>query len=524
MHIDRRLNSKVTTADRYPDGYDWAEPPASREWARRLSARNLWRAATARPSALVMPVPLVKLRQALTLNARTLPVFAAIAEFGILTAVTFEAGAVYHYAMFNHLPWPVFYFVAVLALVGGFVLQCNLARDHSIKRLPDAREQLRSVFKHWNIAFSVFVVALFMIQATDFYSRGSIISQYVAGLSAAIFLRLAMSRIVDHWLTRGVIRGRKVVAVGIADNIKAFLERVRQDGPGADIVDTIVIAAETSDDDGEVLRRLQTLARRMQIDEIVIALPWRQHERIRALVEWMSIIPATIHLAPDPSWIWIREPVLARVGRTHTLRLSRAPLTQKDRGLKRIFDIVVASGLLLISAPLLVLIAIAIKLDSSGPVLFLQRRNGFNQREFRVFKFRTMTTLDDGDVVRQAQINDSRVTRVGRILRRTNLDEVPQLLNVIIGDMSLVGPRPHAVAHNNKYEERIRLYARRHNVKPGITGWAQVNGLRGETSTIDKMVRRVEHDLYYIDHWSVLFDIKIMLMTLFSPRSYRNAY
>lgn len=216
--------------------------------------------------------------------------------------------------------------------------------------------------------------------------------------------------------------------------------------------------------------------------------------------------------------------MLARVGRTHTLRLSRAPLTQKDRGLKRIFDIVVASGLLLISAPLLVLIAIAIKLDSSGPVLFLQRRNGFNQREFRVFKFRTMTTLDDGDVVRQAQINDSRVTRVGRILRRTNLDEVPQLLNVIIGDMSLVGPRPHAVAHNNKYEERIRLYARRHNVKPGITGWAQVNGLRGETSTIDKMVRRVEHDLYYIDHWSVLFDIKIMLMTLFSPRSYRNAY
>jgi lipopolysaccharide/colanic/teichoic acid biosynthesis glycosyltransferase len=135
-----------------------------------------------------------------------------------------------------------------------------------------------------------------------------------------------------------------------------------------------------------------------------------------------------------------------------------------------------------------------------------------------------MTTLDDGDVVRQAQLNDSRVTRIGRLLRRTNLDEVPQLLNVIVGDMSLVGPRPHAVAHNNEYEERIRLYARRHNVKPGITGWAQVNGLRGETSTIDKMARRVEHDLYYIDHWSVMFDLKIMLMTLFSPRSYRNAY
>jgi lipopolysaccharide/colanic/teichoic acid biosynthesis glycosyltransferase len=135
-----------------------------------------------------------------------------------------------------------------------------------------------------------------------------------------------------------------------------------------------------------------------------------------------------------------------------------------------------------------------------------------------------MTTLDDGDVVRQATRDDERVTRIGRILRRTNLDEVPQLINVILGDMSLVGPRPHAVAHNSEYEERISLYARRHNVKPGITGWAQVNGFRGETDSIDKMEHRVEHDLFYIDHWSVLFDIKILLMTLLSPRSYRNAY
>jgi len=523
MHIDRRLNSR-TRAARYSDDYGWTGSPASRDWPRRLSARNLWRAAAAQQSPFALLAPLSDLRKALTLNTRTLPIFAAVAEFVILAAVTFEAGAVYHYAMFDHLPWPVFYLLAVFGLVGGFVLQCSLARDHSIKRLPDAREQLRSVFKHWNIAFSVFVVVLFMIQATDFYSRGSIISQYVAGLAAAIFLRLAMSRIVEHWLSRGFIRGRKVVAIGLSGNMKDLLVRLRQDGPGAEIVDTIALDPDSPDSEDAALGRLEALARRIQIEEIVIALPWQTHGRIRALVERLSTIPATIHLAPDPSWSWIREPVLARVGRTHTLRLSRAPLTQKDRGLKRIFDIAVASGLLIAAAPLLALIAVVIRLDSSGPVLFRQRRNGFNQREFRVFKFRTMTTLDDGEVVRQAQINDSRVTRVGRFLRRTNLDEVPQLLNVILGDMSLVGPRPHAVAHNNEYEERIRLYARRHNVKPGITGWAQVNGLRGETSTIDKMVRRVEHDLYYIDHWSVMFDLKIMLMTLFSPRSYRNAY
>jgi exopolysaccharide biosynthesis polyprenyl glycosylphosphotransferase len=220
----------------------------------------------------------------------------------------------------------------------------------------------------------------------------------------------------------------------------------------------------------------------------------------------------------------VRYPVLERVGGHYTLRLSRAPLTVKDRILNRAFDFAAASVLLVLAAPVLAVIAVAIKLDTHGPVLFRQRRNGFNQREFRIFKFRTMTTLDDGGVVRQATRNDQRITRVGRVLRRSNLDELPQLLNVILGHMSLVGPRPHAVAHNCQYEEEIRLYARRHNVKPGITGWAQVNGYRGETSAIDKMLKRVEHDFYYIDHWSLLLDIRILLTTVLSPTSYRNAY
>jgi lipopolysaccharide/colanic/teichoic acid biosynthesis glycosyltransferase len=180
--------------------------------------------------------------------------------------------------------------------------------------------------------------------------------------------------------------------------------------------------------------------------------------------------------------------------------------------------------LLVLGSPLLLAVALLIKLDSKGPVIFRQRRNGFNQQEFRVFKFRTMTTLDDGPVIRQATRDDGRITAAGKILRATNIDELPQLLNVLLGNMSLVGPRPHAVAHNNAYEERIRLYARRHNVKPGITGWAQVRGFRGETDSIQKMRDRVEHDLYYIDHWSLFFDIKILVMTLFSLRSYRNAY
>jgi lipopolysaccharide/colanic/teichoic acid biosynthesis glycosyltransferase len=161
--------------------------------------------------------------------------------------------------------------------------------------------------------------------------------------------------------------------------------------------------------------------------------------------------------------------------------------------------------------------ALLIKLDSAGPVFFLQHRYGFNQKPFRIFKFRTMRTLDDGPVVQQAKKDDPRVTRVGAWLRRWNLDELPQLFNVIKGDMSLVGPRPHALSHDREYEQRIARYARRHNVKPGITGWAQIHGFRGETDTDEKMHRRVEHDLYYIDNWSLALDLQVMIRPSFLP-------
>jgi polysaccharide biosynthesis protein PslA len=192
---------------------------------------------------------------------------------------------------------------------------------------------------------------------------------------------------------------------------------------------------------------------------------------------------------------------------------------------KRIFDIAAASGALLFFAPLLIAIAVAIKATSPGPVLFFQYRYGYRNRRFKIYKFRTMRN-DAGDVrgVRQTVQGDARVTPVGRILRKTSLDEIPQLFNVIKGDMSLVGPRPHALSHDREYERRIALYARRHNVKPGITGWAQIHGFRGVTDTDDKMRQRVEYDLYYIDNWWLGLDLQIILRTVISPASYRNAY
>jgi exopolysaccharide biosynthesis polyprenyl glycosylphosphotransferase len=191
---------------------------------------------------------------------------------------------------------------------------------------------------------------------------------------------------------------------------------------------------------------------------------------------------------------------------------------------KRSFDISVAVLALLMLSPLLLVVSLAIWLDSRGPVFFRQTRHGYNNEAIRVLKFRSMTTTEEGHHFKQAIKNDPRVTRVGRILRRTNIDELPQLVNVLLGEMSIVGPRPHPIALNEAFADRISPFARRHKVKPGITGWAQVNGFRGETDTLEKMQGRIECDLYYIDNWSHILDFKIILMTLLSKRAYVNAF
>jgi Undecaprenyl-phosphate glucose phosphotransferase len=471
-------------------------------------------------------------------NARSVPIVAAGTEFLLLAAAIFGAGSLYHWAVFGQMPFVRFYLGAALVLSLMFVLPCGLSRDYSVTQLLERKLQFRSVLVHWNLAFSLFVFALFMVHATDFYSRGSLVAQYGAGLATALFARLAATVIVAAGLKSKRIHGRNVVIVGEAARVDRMVRRLQRSGKGAEVRGTIVlpphpalaarrsvtdipdIAAETQ----AVVRTLRELMRRTVIDEIVIELRWSDADRIQALMEALTIVPATVHLAPDPGRSWTRNPILAHVGAVPTLRLVRAPLTWRDLVLKRVFDIVVASTLLVLGAPLFLAAAIAVKLESAGPVFFRQRRLGFNQRDFRVLKFRTMTTLDDGPQIRQATRNDKRITRVGRFLRSTNLDELPQLFNVLAGHMSLVGPRPHAVAHDSEYARRIQIYALRHKVKPGITGLAQINGLRGETDTLDKMTRRVEHDLLYIENWSLFADLRILFMTLFSLRSYRNAY
>jgi exopolysaccharide biosynthesis polyprenyl glycosylphosphotransferase len=274
----------------------------------------------------------------------------------------------------------------------------------------------------------------------------------------------------------------------------------------------------------EILESAAANARVLGIEDVVVSSGLSRPEFLDSCIAAFSLLPVAIHIGAGGLLGRFKDARIARFGRATTLSLTRAPLGPFEAMTKRAFDMTLGAVALMLLSPLLLAIAALIKLDGRGPVFFRQRRRGFNLEEFGIWKFRTMTAMEDGDVVRQATQNDMRVTRIGRLLRKYSLDELPQLFNVMRGEMSLVGPRPHAVAHDRFFEKRIALYPRRLNMKPGITGWAQVNGFRGATETDAAMSQRVEHDLYYIDNWSVSFDLYIVFLTVVSRKASQNAY
>lgn len=272
------------------------------------------------------------------------------------------------------------------------------------------------------------------------------------------------------------------------------------------------------------LSRLASYVKEHPVDQIYITLPMASQPRILKLLDELRDTTASIYFTPD---IFVADLIQARfdtVGGMPVVAICETPLYGVSGPLKRASDLVLASLILLLIAPLMLAIAIAIRVQSPGPVIFKQRRYGLDGQEIIVYKFRSMTVAEDGHEIRQATVNDSRVTPLGAFLRRSSLDELPQFINVLQGRMSVVGPRPHAVAHNEQYRKLINGYMLRHKVKPGITGWAQVNGLRGETDTLDKMQKRVDHDLVYLRNWSLRWDLEIIVKTLFVVWKKQNAY
>jgi putative colanic acid biosynthesis UDP-glucose lipid carrier transferase len=250
------------------------------------------------------------------------------------------------------------------------------------------------------------------------------------------------------------------------------------------------------------------------VREVYITLPLGSQPRIVGLLEHLQGTTASLFFVPDVFGISIIQGRLQDMNGVPVVGICETPFTGTNELVKRISDVVLASLILIVISPLMIAIALGVKLSSPGPVIFRQRRNGLDGGEIVVYKFRSMTTQDDGDVVPQATRDDPRITRFGTFLRRTSFDELPQFFNVLQGSMSIVGPRPHAVTHNEQYRQIIKAYMVRHKVKPGITGWAQVNGQRGETDTIEKMRARVEYDLEYLRNWSLALDLRIIAGTI----------
>jgi Undecaprenyl-phosphate glucose phosphotransferase len=381
------------------------------------------------------------------------------------------------------------------------------------------------------VLFLILLVVLYLAKLSATYSRGWMLLWFLLTVSGVSAARLVICPVMERWIREGNIAARVAIvgSGGPAERLADYLGHYRDapvtlcgifhDGESREEA-RAARAAGTIDD-------LCQLAQTQKIDQIILATPHISEERLAEILRRMRSLPVDVRLSRDTLEYCLPQSSFEFCGIVPLLRLYNKPISGWGLLAKRIEDRLLAGLLLLIMAPVLLCIAALVKLDSRGPAIFKQQRYGFNNRVITVWKFRTMY-LEQTDSMGEKQIaqDDPRVTRVGRFLRQWSLDELPQLFNVLAGDMSIVGPRPHPLmcgVAGRLFEEVVEEYAARHRVKPGITGWAQVHGWHGAADTNEKIQERVKHDLYYIDNWSVLLDLKILLMTVYIVLRRENA-
>jgi putative colanic acid biosysnthesis UDP-glucose lipid carrier transferase len=392
--------------------------------------------------------------------------------------------------------------------------------------------ELRIAMTTWLVVPAVLLTAGFVTKTSDSFSRMVTLTWFAAAAVALTLFRVLCRGILRKLRASG--RNSRTVAVVGATPISEKLCRRIQDRPWLgmrvtgiydsrgsarrhDFTEVDVPFAGTQDD---LLRDVKA----GKIDIVYIGLPLRAEKRITDLLELLADTTATVCLTADFFAYDLLSARWHQVGDIPAVSIYDSPFAGIAGWLKRLEDIVLGSLILTLIAIPMMIVAVAVKVTSPGPVFFRQRRFGLNGKPIRVLKFRTMSVCEDGPVVIQAKKHDARITRLGAFLRRTSIDELPQFLQVITGEMSIVGPRPHAIAHNEAYRALIKGYMLRHKVRPGITGWAQVNGFRGETDTLDKMENRVKFDLEYIAEWHLGMDLKIILLTLFGAKTKQSAY
>jgi undecaprenyl-phosphate galactose phosphotransferase/putative colanic acid biosynthesis UDP-glucose lipid carrier transferase len=445
----------------------------------------------------------------------------ALSDLLLIVAASVVAGVAYHKFVVGSIG-EIREFVAV-GIDSGllFILAIQPTGCYRAANIGSSRRRLGELILIWLLVLFIVMAFLFLLKVGESYSRGSILLFGFLGLGLLLSSRIFVSRKLADALARGTLHGRRAIVIGdqgeLADTsplhllqkygsweISRFQLPAGTGGAGDDLsikgdFDAVDAAIES--------------ARKNRAEIILLALRWTDTLRRDFVRERLQVLPLPVFLLPDRFVGSILSLPSRELGSQIGIELQRAPLSETELAAKRALDVMLAAVGLVALLPLLALVSVAIKLSSPGPVIFRQRRYGFNRREFTIYKFRTMNVQEDGSSIRQACRNDVRVTGLGRVLRATSIDELPQLFNVLRGDMSLVGPRPHACAHDNEYAQLIGNYAFRHHIKPGITGWAQVNGFRGETAQLNLMKRRVDLDLWYINNWSFWLDLRIIART-----------
>ncbi len=428
------------------------------------------------------------------------------------------------------------YFTSVSALSALSVPTIlSLGGLYSINALLRPFENGPRLLLGWTAFFAALTVVVFFSKLGETYSRVWLGTWYVLGFSGILMLRGITARLLRRWNSDNRLN-RQAVIIGSGHEAAQLIDAIN-DSPDVDV--SIVGLFDDRGDQrspasiagyqklGNV-DQLVEFARWKRVDLLIMALPISAENRLAELTRKLWILPVDIRLSAYTQKLRFRPRAYSYIGNIPFFDVFDRPLSGWDWIIKNVEDKVISSIALLLLSPLMALVALAVKLDSRGPVLFKQKRYGFNNELIEVYKFRSMyQDQTDHEASKLVTKNDPRVTRVGRWIRRTSLDELPQLFNVLKGELSLVGPRPHATqakAEDKLYDDIVEGYFARHRVKPGITGWAQVNGWRGETDTKHKILRRLEHDLYYIENWSVIFDLYILAKTPFALMQMEQAY
>jgi Undecaprenyl-phosphate glucose phosphotransferase len=438
--------------------------------------------------------------------------------------VGFMAAMIAYYLREGLVPVPPEIFAMTLLAIVIAINVLYLSGAYAMAPDTGFAVQMSKGFKAWCVAFIVLMVIGYVTKTSATYSRVWIIAWYLLSLGGFAALRALSIKQAKRWSRRGQFASIVAIVEMGKGGGRELLEQLQASGPGKFHLLGLFSGID-SPGQRNGIEDLVALSRLFRVDEVLVVASGPEDVGLPAILRKLGTIPANVRICP---WIGALAFPVRDVGllaQSPVLTIHRKPLTGWGGILKRVEDVVLSSFLIALFAVPMLIIAALVKIDSRGPALFRQQRLGFNNNVIVVLKFRTMkheTVTAAG--VPQATKGDARVTRVGRILRRLSLDELPQLLNVLKGDMSLVGPRPHALAHNEHYAALLDDYLGRHRVQPGITGWAQVKGLRGETDTLEKMQRRVECDLAYIDNWSVLLDIRILFLTASAVLFDRNAY